>query len=116
MDERLSKALEFSNYSVTINNQKRILKEQFVDGCLYFIQGSRFLITKELINYVAFLVDRGNTSDIVLIDDNDIPVMIEDLEKFLDDILDQYFLVANEYHENYIQLSKRRSIEKLINE
>lgn len=116
MDERLSKALEFANYSITINNQKKVLKEQFIDGCLYFIQGSKFLITKELINYVAFLVDRGNTDDIVLIDDNDIPVIIKDLEKFLDDILDQYFSVANKYHENYIQLSKKRSIEKLINE
>ena len=31
MDERLSKALEFSNYMVTLNNQKRILKEKYSD-------------------------------------------------------------------------------------
>ncbi len=29
MDERLEKALDFSNYMVTLNNQKRLLAEQF---------------------------------------------------------------------------------------
>lgn len=116
MDERLSKALDFANYSLTLSNQKRILKEKFTDGCIYFTQGSQFTITLELINFVAFLVNRSNIHDVVLIDDNDIPVMIKDLEIFLDDILNQYFSVTNEYHEKYIELSKKRSVEKLIDE
>ena len=29
MDQRLEKALDFSNYMVTLNNQKRVLTEQF---------------------------------------------------------------------------------------
>ena len=31
MDERLKKALDFSNYMVTLNNQKRVLKEKFFE-------------------------------------------------------------------------------------
>ena len=29
MDERLVSALDFSNYMITLNNQKRILREQY---------------------------------------------------------------------------------------
>lgn len=116
MDERLSKALEFANYSTTINNQKRILKEKFHEDLIYFTKGSQFIITKELINFTNLLVSKGQTSDIVLIDDNGIPVMIEDLEEFLDDVLDQYFNASNTYHEKYLELSKKRSVEKLVND
>ena len=31
MDRRLEKALEFGNYMATLNNQKRLLKEKFLD-------------------------------------------------------------------------------------
>jgi len=116
MDERLSKALEFANYSVTINNQKRILKEKFFEDLVYFIQGSQFTITKELINFVSFLVEKGYTQDIVLVDDNDLPTSIKDLEDFQDNILDQYFQASNTYHEKYLELSKKRSVEKLVDE
>ena len=116
MDERLSKALEFANYSVTINNKKKLLKEKFQEDMIVFVQGSQFTITKELINFVNLLVEKGNTEDTVLIDDNGIPVLIKDLEDFLASILDQYFQSANKYHEQYIDLSKKRSVEKLIDE
>lgn len=116
MDERLSKALEFANYSVTINNQKKLLKEKFHEDMIFFIQGSQFTINRELLNFVNLLVERGNTEDTVLIDDNGIPVLIKDLEDFLVNIFDQYFQSANEYHEKYVELSKKRSVEKLVNE
>ena len=35
MDERLQKALEFGNYTVTLNNQKKLLKEKFIDQCVF---------------------------------------------------------------------------------
>ena len=39
MDERLEKALDFGNYSVTLNNQKRLLKEKFYDDCIMYQNG-----------------------------------------------------------------------------
>ena len=36
MDARLAKALDFSNYMVTLNNQKRLLAEKYQDDLLYF--------------------------------------------------------------------------------
>tara|TARA_B110000503_G_scaffold99799_1_gene149279 strand:+ start:14159 stop:14518 length:360 start_codon:yes stop_codon:yes gene_type:complete len=114
MDERLEKALDFSNYMVTLNNQKRLLKEKYYESLLYFANGSQFTVTQELITFVGFLVDKGNTEDVVLTDDNTLPSKITNLEKFYDDIIDVYFAASNEYHEGYERLKKNRKTESLV--
>jgi len=114
MDERLEKALEISNYMVTLNNQKRLLKEKYYEDLLHFENGCQFTITKELITFVGTMVSSGNDTDIVLIDDNDTPTAITDLVKFYDDILDVYFSASNEYNTKYNELKKKRSVEKLV--
>ena len=114
MDERLEKALDFSNYMVTLNNQKRILREKFRESVVYYYRGSQFTVTKELMTFVNLLVDKDNTEDIVLIDDNETPVMIDNLAEFLNEILDTYFSAANEYHAEYQKLLKNRSTAKLV--
>ena len=53
MDERLEKALEFSNYMLTLNNQKRLLTEKYQEELLYFYNGCQFTVTKELINFAT---------------------------------------------------------------
>jgi len=114
MDERLEKALNFSNYMVTLNNQKRMLKEKFKEQTLHYHLGGQFTVTKDLITFVNMLVDRGNDEDIVLIDDNETPIMIKDLESFLSDLMNTYFTSTNEYHAEYEKLRKNRSVEKLV--
>jgi hypothetical protein len=114
MDERLEKALEFSNYMVTLNNQKRIIKEQFRENIIFYFQGGQFTVNKELITFVNMLVEKENTEDIVLIDDNETPIMVDDLKNFLDNIINCYFSAANQYHSDYKILSASRSIEKLV--
>ena len=114
MDERLEKALDFSKYMVTINNQKRILQEKFKESLIYFTEGSQFTITRELITFIDLLVKQGADTDVVLTDGNDRPVMIPDLAKFSEDILDIYFEASNDYHNSYVALGKKRSVEKLI--
>jgi len=113
MDERLEKALNYSNYMATYNNQRRLFKEQFNENTHYFINGSHFVITVELINYVSFLTNRGLTNS-VLLDHNENPVEIENLEEFLDNITDMYFHALNTYMTNIKNLKNKRSVEKLI--
>lgn len=114
MDERLEKALDFSNYMKTLSNQRRVLQEQFKENLIYFYNGSQFTIGIELINYVNMLVEKDLTENIIVVDDNDIPVSIEDLAVFLEDIQDQYFRSLNKYHSEYNKLKSNRSVEKLI--
>lgn len=114
MDERLEKALQFGNYMVTLNNQKRVIQEKYAESLIYFYGGCQFSITKELITFVGFLVDKGNTTDIVLTDDNDIPSKVQDLEKFYEEILDLYFTASNAYYTEYEALKKNRRTETLV--
>jgi len=114
MDERLEKALEFSNYMVTLNNQKRVIKEQFKENIIHYFNGGQFTVTKELVTFVNMLVEKGNDEDIVLVDDNETPVIVKNLDDFLSDITDTYFSAANAYHSKYQELIKKRSVEKLI--
>jgi hypothetical protein len=112
MDERLEKALEFSNYMVTLNNQKRALKEKFYNECVFYDNGGTFTITKEMITFVKVLVDKGN-KDAVLIDDNDLPIMIDNLEKFYEELVTSYFEASNAYYTEYQKLKTKRSVEAL---
>lgn len=41
MDERLVSALDFSNYMITLNNQKRILREQYQNDVVHYYNGGQ---------------------------------------------------------------------------
>jgi len=113
MDERLEKALDFSNYMITLNNQKRILKEQFREQIIFYHAGAQFTVTKELLTFVTMLVETEHVENVVLVDDNETPAKIENLEAFLDDIMDVYFSATNTFHTEYTKLKNNRSVEKL---
>jgi len=113
MDERLEKALDFSNYMVTLNNQKRALKEKFLSDCVFYQNGGRFTITKDLINFCKTMIDFGNHDELILIDDNDLPIEIENLKDFFQKIVDIYFSASNSYHSEYQKIRNNRSVEKM---
>lgn len=114
MEDQLKKALDFSNYRQSFSIQRKTLKEKAEAKLTYGFAGGIFKIDRSLISFVQMLVDKQRTSGVVLLDLNDNPVLIEDLEKFQEEILDRYFSVTNEYFEDYQNLKKSRSVEKLI--
>ncbi len=113
MDERLEKALDFSNYMLTLNNQKRLLSEKYQEELIHFYNGSQFTITRELITFVSVMVT-ANQDEIVVTDDNNIPCLVENLSKFYDEIISAYTLASNNYHSAYLKLKTSRSVEKLV--
>ena len=113
MDTRLEKALQFSNFMTTLNNQKRILKEQFLEDNVYYVNGGKFTITKELINFCNTLLCNNQTT-VILIDDNDSPIEIENLQEFQDNILTLYIKNSNEYFTEYAKLKSQRSTKGLV--
>ena len=46
MDEKLSKALEFANYTRTFEDQRRLLKERYFDSLVFFNNGGQFTVSK----------------------------------------------------------------------
>ena len=113
MDERLLKSLEFSKYRQTLNNQIELLKTKTNSLLNFSINGGTFLIRPELMFLVHRLIENGRTESILL-DKNDIPVKIDNLEDFLEDIDDRYFNVINEYSAEYEKLRQSRSVESIL--
>lgn len=113
MDERLQKALDVGNYMFTFNNQKRLLQEQHKENLVYYYNGGQFTITQELISFCQSLISMNQTSTI-LIDDNDLPVEIENLETFAAELYSKYFEASNRYLIEYNKLKKNRSIESIL--
>tara|TARA_Y200000002_G_scaffold68079_1_gene52956 strand:- start:37688 stop:38035 length:348 start_codon:yes stop_codon:yes gene_type:complete len=114
MDKSLDKALDFSNYMVTFNNQKRIIHEEYLEDLVVYQNGGKFTVDKELICFANHLNEKVETK-VVLIDDNNIPVVIEDLQKFLHDITSTYSEASRVYYDKYKKMIDKRSVESLVN-
>lgn len=114
MDDQLKAALDFSNFRQAFSTQQKTLKEKIQAKLTYGFNGGIFKINRELIGFVQILIDKGRTNGVVLLDQNDNPIMVDDLEKFQEEIMDRYFTSTNEYLEEFQKLKKSRSMEKLV--
>ena len=111
--KRLEKALDQSNLMQSFNLGKSTLKVKTQNLLSYSIYGGTFQVTQDLISFVSFIHNSGKTETIIL-DKNEIPILITDVSKFLDDITSLYFEVVNEYYNDYQQLRSSRNIEKVL--
>ena len=111
--KRLEKALDFSNTIKTFNLNKNNLKVKTQNLLSYSTAGVSFSVDQSLISFMNFVVTSGKT-EITLLDKNDIPVRIEDTEKFLDEVSSLYFEVVNDYYNEYQKLRSSRKIEKVL--
>jgi hypothetical protein len=114
MDERLKKALDFSNYRQSLSIQRKTLKEKINAKLTYGCHGGLFKIDRSLIVFVQMLIDQNRTENVPLIDQNDNPILIPDLLEFRDEILDRYFTSTYEYYEEYQKIKNSRTVEKLL--
>ena len=76
MSERLTKALEFANYRLTLNNQIVALRSKVQTKLIHSINGGTFTISRELITFVDSLIRQDYTEEVVLIDNFQNPIMI----------------------------------------
>jgi len=116
MDQQLKAALDFSNYQQTFSIQKKVLKERIAAKLTYGFNGGLFRIDRTLLTFVDMLCAKGRTSGVVLLDTNENPVLVDDLEVFREELFQRYFEVTNEYFDQYQKIKKSRSVEKLISQ
>lgn len=115
MDERLEKAFQTANFMATLTNQRRAALEEYRQNLIYYTKGSSFTITSDLISFVKTLLDLGYKENVVLIDDNSIPVSVDNLEEFSKAIVDQYYEKSTAYYSAYLQIKSKRKPEDLVN-
>lgn len=114
MDERFQEAIDFSNFMVTLETQKRVLKEQYYEALIHYHNKGQFTINPEKISFLQTLLNMNQT-DVVLIDDNELPIQIEDLKSFMLEVTNIYFTASNKYLVEYTKLVSSRSVKGLIN-
>ena len=114
MDRQLKEALDFANYQQTFSIQKKVLKERISAKLTYGFNGGLFRIDRTLLTFVDMLCVKGRISGVVLLDANENPVLVDDLEEFREELFQRYFEATNEYFDQYQKIKKSRSVEKLI--
>lgn len=114
MDERLKEALDMSSYMVSLGRQKQLIKSKFEEDIVYYEHGGAFSANIELVNYLKTLSDLGYTEAVVL-DSNNLPVKIPNVQEFLKKTLDVYFQALNEYVNEFEKIKhSKRNVLSLI--
>lgn len=114
MDEKINKAFETANYMATISNQRRIILEEYNQSVIYYKNGGTFIVTPELINFAKTLIDMGHTENVPFLDHNQLPVMVDDIQSFLDELMSTYFEAVNAYHQKYSDMRSKRRISQIM--
>ena len=112
VDERLAKALEASNYRLTLNVQRENSKLKLKNHLVYSQNGGIFKITQDFISFV-FALSQSKKSAVIL-DSNENPVKIDDLGDFYDSLLDIYQEGMNDYLIEYEKFKKLRTTAKVV--
>jgi hypothetical protein len=60
------------------------------------------------------LINKDRSENVVILDANENPILIENLVEFREEIFDRYFSATFEYHEEYTKIKKSRSVETLV--
>lgn len=114
MTIELEKVIEIANTMTVLANQKRALKEEYEQSLIFFINGGSFKVTKELISFVHSIRTISNYNEFVFIDESGTPIKIEDLDKFLTDILNVYVTSSNAYLADYQKLKTSKTVESIL--
>tara|TARA_Y100001968_G_scaffold312451_1_gene335622 strand:- start:368 stop:676 length:309 start_codon:yes stop_codon:yes gene_type:complete len=99
--------MAYANRMKVFNNQLRLLKEKYLEKNTHYTQGHQFTIDLHLINHCIALKNL-NKQNTVLLDDYQIPVQIENIDIFYDDIMDVYQRNLNSYLVEYNELVKEK--------
>jgi hypothetical protein len=114
MDQKIEKAFESTNYVASISLQRRILLEEYNQKLVYYTNGAAFKVDTALINFAKNLIDLGHTEDIVFVDINNLPIVVADVQDFLDNLLSIHFEATNEYYTKYQSLKSSRRVEAIV--
>ncbi len=107
LEQQLEKALSFAQYQSTLNQQRKLLKEQFESDTILAYSGGLFKITQEWIG--GFDLE----SEWVL-DMNGNPVKIDNPRELLTMARETYKSALTIYGEEYQKLRRQRSVKSLV--
>ena len=110
----LSKFFEISKKMSSVALQKRIIFEEYDLNLFYFENNGVFKATKELISYIKCLKELSNDDSAIILDENNVPIKIEDLSVFLTSLIDTHIQANNRLFYQYQTLNNNNIIESVI--
>lgn len=113
MTKNFEAAFDLANLMSAIATQKRVLKEEFELSTLYFYNGGTFKIDQQLISFITSLKILHQTTA-VIIDQNDLPIFIDNVPIFLESILHRYTFASNKFLTDYKLLQSTRKTESIL--
>ena len=113
MDKRLEQALEFSNFRNILSTRQENLKVLLKNRLLLTYEEGLFSIDSNLLGLISSLINDGQKK-FILIDSNDIPILIEDLNNFWDKAFSKYSDALDRHYKSYEKLKEARKIRKVI--
>lgn len=114
MDEKVEKAFGVANYMATLASRRRTGAEEFQQKLIYYSNGGTFKISPELITFVKITLELGHDSNIPFLDSNNVPIIIPDVQQFLDNIVSEYFSALNSFAALCTDLATKRKVESLV--
>jgi hypothetical protein len=113
MEERLEKALAFSEYRKTIDNRKKALRRRYKNMLSVHYANGQFVADQATIAFVGALANSDYKSAVIL-DVKENAIEITDILEFRDSLLESYFQATNEYSVEMARLAKARNIKKAM--
>lgn len=111
MSTKLTKALEFANYRVTLNNQQKASRERCEMLLTYSVNGGTFTIDQSLIVFSKMLLE--TQEEAVLLDVYENPILVN-LKEFHTEVSSRYVEAVNEYYTEYEKLKKARKVHTVL--
>ena len=97
MNKNLEEIIELSDKMLSFKIKRQAINERFQAKTTIGYSGGIFKIDQSFISYLKTLLDLGKKSQVILLDINNNPIVIEDLSLFLSEMLDRYFSALGEY-------------------
>lgn len=113
MDERLEKALDYSNFRMILTTRQKNLKTLMENRLNLSYQGGFFKINENLLS-LLFIVVASDLDEFIFIDSNDIPILVEDTKDFMKTVMETYRDALAKYYRDYQKIDQTRDIRKVI--
>lgn len=116
-NQELQELLAATDRRVAYYHQLDYLKEEFLSNRTISVEGHVFIVNLSLLQWAERALkefqERGKEFSIVL-DHNDEPILIKDIEDFYETIREVFYESLNQYYHQYSKLKEAKTVEEIV--
>ena len=76
--------------------------------------GGIFSIDRTFLGFLNFISEDNDGESVIVLDDRQVPILIEDFGAFRREAIQKYFQATNQYYIDYEALKKKRTVKSLV--